>query len=130
MGGSAGTAPSLSGLVPQNATKSYTTTTGTLCDVNSSTGAVTGKDDGTCTVRLALNKTGYTEKTHNYSVTINEGTFSSIVWTDFPSTATAATTTSALGQPTSTPAADSLVRPPKFQEVVHGITPPEQLLLH
>ena len=105
VGGSAGTAPSLSGLVPQNATKSYTTTTGTLCDVNSSTGAVTGKDDGTCTVRLALNKTGYTEKTHNYSVTINEGTFSSITWPTFPSTATAATTTEALGQPTSTPAA-------------------------
>ena len=80
MGASAGAAPSLAGFNPSDATKNYTTSTGTLCNVDSGTGAVTGIDDGTCKVTLTLSKTGYADKTNEYSITINEGVIALTDW--------------------------------------------------
>ena len=80
VGASAGAAPNLLGFNPSDATKNYTTSTGTLCNVDSGTGAVTGIDDGTCTVTLTLSKTGYADKTNEYSITINEGVIALTDW--------------------------------------------------
>ena len=45
-----------------------------------STGAVTGLDNGTCTVTLTLSKTGYADKTNEYTLTINEGVIAQTGW--------------------------------------------------
>ena len=88
MGGAAATAPIPSTVVPMDATKSYATTTPALCEVNSSSGAVTGKDNGNCTVKLTLSRNGYTDKTHDYTVTINEGTIAVDGWGSYAASKT------------------------------------------
>ena len=71
MGTSATAAPALVELEPSTATLSYSSNTSTICTVVEGTGAVTGIDAGTCEIDLTLSKTGYTDKTNRYSLTVN-----------------------------------------------------------
>ena len=129
VGGNPVSAPTLVGLNPTNAGRNYVSTTTGLCSVNPTTGAVTGIDDGTCGVKLTLSQTGYTEKSHNYSVTVNEGTFTTITWANFPSSVTIGSTTGDLGSPASDPAADTYDISVKVRGIVLGIILPERSLL-
>ena len=95
------------GLNPTDATRKYASTTAGLCSVNPTTGAVTGIDDGNCGIKLTLSRTGYTDKSHDYTLTVNEGVFTTITWANFPSSVTIGSTTGDLGSPSSTPAADT-----------------------
>ena len=70
VGGGAVAAPTLTDLNPQDAEKSYASTNTRTCSVNESTGAVTGVNGGSCTIRLTLSKSGYNDKTHDYNFTV------------------------------------------------------------
>ena len=75
VGESAAAAPTIGTTTPGTVTKAYTS--GTNCEVETN-GAVTGLDDGTCSITLTLSATGYSDKTHTYTVTVNEGTLGTL----------------------------------------------------
>ena len=108
VGGGNAAAPPLTALNPSSGvTKLYESLTSSICTVSSgATGAVTPITGGTCQVRLTLSKTNYNNLTKTYSFQVNPGSFTSLVWTAFPSTATVGTPASSLAAPVSTPAAD------------------------
>ena len=107
VGGSAASAPSLTGLNPSTGiTKLYESLTTSICTVsNGATGVVAGVDGGTCQVRLTLSKTNHNDLSHTYSFQVNPGIFTSLVWTAFPASAKVGTPTAALNPPVSVPAA-------------------------
>ena len=80
VGTAATPAPNLTGLVPGNATKSYTSNTSTVCTVVEGTGAVTGVTAGSCEIDLTLSKTGYANKTNRYTLTVNAGAVVATNW--------------------------------------------------
>ena len=69
------------------------------CAWNNTSKELSFSGTGDCVLSVSAAKTGYTAKEENFTVTVAEGTFSSITWTDFPSSATIGTPTSALGDP-------------------------------
>ena len=103
--GQAVNAPTLTGLDPGDATKVYTSNTTHICTVNQDTGAVTGLQGGTCGINLTLSKSGYNNNSHDYSFEVT-GTFSSLTWNAFPTTARVGVATGALSPPVSSPPAD------------------------
>ena len=109
VGGGTVNAPGLTGLNPNDATKVYTSLTTTVCTVVQNSGTVTGLDDDTCRIELTLSKTGYRDRTHEYSFTVNAGTFSPITWPTFPGTATVNVDSAALGNPASNPTAENYI---------------------
>ena len=104
--GVAVTAPTLSGVDPTDATKSYTSTTPHICTVDPNTGAVTGKQAGNCGIELTLSKAGHNNNIQPYTVAV-QGIFASILWDAFPSSAVQGTLTAALSSPVSSPPADT-----------------------
>ena len=108
VGGGTLTAPTLTDVAPSSGVaKAYTSSTTGVCTVVIGTGVVTPKTSGTCTIRLSLSKENHNDLTHDYNITIAKGTFSALAWSDFPQSATVGVDTSALGDPASTPAAES-----------------------
>ena len=99
VGTSATAAPALVDPVPSDVTKEYASKTSSTCEVNNA-GAVTGLDAGTCTIELTLSKTGFTDKTHEYSLTVAAGTItvSAIVTYNTVTVGTAATQAPVLAQ--------------------------------
>ena len=85
VGATAQSAPTITGLSPSDAAKAWSTTTGTQCSVDESTGALTGLLNGTdnCEVTLTLTKDHYTTQTHTYTVSVNIGTLGAISWMSF-----------------------------------------------
>ena len=75
VGESAAAAPGIGATTPATVTRAYSA--GTNCEVETN-GAVTGLDDGTCTVTLTLSATGYSDLAHSYTVTVNEGTLGAL----------------------------------------------------
>ena len=64
-------APALTGLNPMDAVKSYVSQTEDICSVDELTGEVSDEgEEGTCTIRLTLTKTGYNDTVHDYSFDI------------------------------------------------------------
>ena len=74
------------------------------CAWNNTSKELSFSGTGDCVLSVSAAKTGYTAKEENFTVTVAEGTFGSITWTDFPSSATIGTPTGALGDPASVPA--------------------------
>ena len=80
VGGADVSPPSLTDVVPaEGVAKNYQPLNQTICTVNSSTGVVTPILPGTCRVRLTLSKTEHNDLSHEYSLTINPGTQSTVV---------------------------------------------------
>ena len=77
------------------------------CSWNDSTNTLSFSGGTACILTAAAAKTGYTTKTKDFSVTPYLGLFSSITWAEFPSSAVVGASSSALGDPVSTPAADN-----------------------
>ena len=76
------------------------------CAWNNSSKELSFSGTGTCELSVSAAKAGYTAKRETFTVTVGEGSFTSISWADFPSSATVGTPTAALGAPTSVPAFD------------------------
>ena len=76
-------------MVPQNP---FPHTTPSFCQVDTGTGAVTGQLIMEPVQLLqTLSKTGYTDKTNNYDITINEGTIAVSNWGSYSSVTVGAT---------------------------------------
>ena len=74
VGDPAADAPTLTGVTPTvGVSKMWESTTTSICRLDTSTGAVTGLDDGTCTITLTLSKTGYDSTERIYTITVQEG---------------------------------------------------------
>ena len=73
VGGGATDAPTAT-FTPTDATKTYSSLTGSICTVDPSTGAVTGLDDDACQIKLVLSKDSYDNLEHTYSIAVAKGT--------------------------------------------------------
>ena len=96
----------LTGLIPEDVTKTYTSNTPHICTVDPDTGAVTGKRAGTCGIEVTLSKPGFNDRSYSYTVQVT-GLFSTILWEDFPRAAEEGVPTEPLNPPVSSPPADS-----------------------
>ena len=67
-----GTAPTLGAITPAGVAKTYTSLTTSACTVDAA-GTVTGVDDASCRIRLALSKAHYTDRTKTYTFTVAKG---------------------------------------------------------
>ena len=75
-------------VTPTDATLVYSSSTIDICTVDSSTGAITRLDIGTCTITLTASATGYADVTEDDSITFTQGTMTNLAWSSqAPSTA-------------------------------------------
>ena len=108
VGTSATAAPAVTS-VPTGLDKVYTLGTGSIgCGVDRDTGAVTGTASGTdnCKIKLVVSKNGYSDKENVYSISVQQGTLTSVSWGGYSSTtATYGSPAPTKQNPSSTPAA-------------------------
>ena len=75
------TAPTIDS--PSDPTITYSSTTASICSVDSGTGTITAVSAGSCVIRATFSKTGYTSKTADASgVTVVNGAMGTITWTN------------------------------------------------
>ena len=84
-----------------NVTLGYTSTTENICTVESSTGALTILDEGTCSITLRATADHYNTTTVNQSVVVKKGVMSNFAWNGYAnSNAATFPTAPALDPPT------------------------------